>query len=278
MPEELPWWAITYSDDKANPHHIVRWNCQAATEDDARDAWAESCPGSELKSVERWPFDPDERLWVSKTRESDDVRGAVSISSITEEDGNFTIHYFPEGGGFQFIASWEEFQERYQRYLEGQQPYEVVKKEPHLAYFCFDDGPSILGFTWGGLWNGWGMPSLEVNSLKEWMKAMPDWFQEQDENTLKWVGGKLFMLGDSEDDPDRYEIEPVAITYQGQDYLVYGLGGSWCWNQMYVEELSDCHSDMFEGCETAKVPKELKKRHEDAISQARKEREEEALT
>ena len=257
---------MTYKDREEHGEATLSWNCQADNEEEVRDAWAVTCPGDEITGVEQWPFNPEIPSWVPKENAAGNFRGGVRVSSV-QPDGR--VRFYPEGGGPEYSAPWEEFKERFRQIGED----EANHRTPDPAYFGFDDGPAVLGFSWGQFWNGWACPSIEKDALSEWMKRMD--FDERNEHILKWENGKLYHIGEEDEPEDRYEIEPSTLLFEKRLLTVYNVSLGWCWweDPADPEKLAEMHEDEFENIAKASVPPLMKKWHAGIIKQAREERE-----
>jgi hypothetical protein len=226
--EELPYWRVSYKDREINGEASLRWSCQAADEDAARDAWAETQGGDEIVSVERWPFPPHKTEWLPRGEGAKYPRDGVTVVSC--EDG--LLAFAPMGGGFVRRAPWEQFSTDFRSVTDEDQ---IVSRSHELAVFSLDWGPSIVGFTQGRRWNGWGCPILEKESLASWIKATLT-SDSGATATLYWEDGKLYHCDEYCDAP-RWEIEPSTLMWEGRELTVYDVSIGWCWDEQDLQRI-----------------------------------------
>lgn len=174
-------------------------------------------------------------LWRRKDAPIEEA-GEIEVARVE-------VVFFPKGGGFQMRLPADEFFDRYQ--VSKREDWEDVFPIP--AIFCFDDGPSFVGFTHGQRWNGWGMPCCEVSVFKQWWDALIEETGEGDCGFRFLEDGTLIYDQSAYYPEDEYEHEvfPVSeLDYRGKIYQVYQLGGSLCWNEYpYAPETLDAMED-----------------------------------
>jgi hypothetical protein len=222
--DTTPHWRVIYKDRKTSGEMSLKWSCQAADEGAARDAWAETQGGDEIISVERWPFPPHKTEWLPRVDGAKYPRDGVTVVSFVYEDG--LLEFAPLGGGFVRRAPWEQFSTDFRSVTDEDW---VASRSHELAVFSLDWGPSIVGFTQGHRWNGWGCPILEKESLTRWIEATltPD---PDAAGALYWEGGKLYHYDEYSGQP-RWEVEPSTLTWEGRELTVYDVSLGWCWNE-----------------------------------------------
>ena len=135
----------------------------------------------------------------------------------------------PQGGGF--IRDWP-----LASFLANFHRVEDEEKKPvyRLAFFSFDDGPAILGWTAGDRRNGWGCPLLERSCIERYIERLP-WEQ------VTFDGDNLVYYDENCDPEEQAEaIKPTIIHAEGRDFQVYAFGGfGLCWNQTEPENAAD---------------------------------------
>lgn len=148
--------------------------------------------------------------------------------SFVYEDG--LLEFAPLGGGFVRRAPWEQFSTDFRPVTDE----DLASRSHELAVFSLDWGPSIVGFTQGHRWNGWGCPILEKESLTRWIEATLT--PEPDAaGALYWEGGKLYHYDEHSGNKPRWEVEPSTLTWEGRELTVYDVSLGWCWNEQDLQ-------------------------------------------
>lgn len=133
-----------------------------------------------------------------------------------------SVSFSRQGGGFIREMPLASFLANFNR-VEDNEKTPVYR----LAFFSFDDGPTILGWTVGERWNGWGCPLLERSCIERYSERIP-WEQ------VTFDGDKLVYYDENCDPDEQAEaIKPQIIHHEGVDFQVYDFGGfGLCWNQV----------------------------------------------
>lgn len=210
------------------------------------------------------PFDPKEQpTWLRIGREPGDIRGGVTVDSVeVTARGTIMVRYYPMGGGCLFAAPWTKFEKRYSPLEEG----EMRDRTPELAYFGFDDGPVLMGFTFGGFWNGWACPHVTREAIEAWLvRALHD-------NEFPWLkvrDGRVFY--ESEEPDESYEIEAETVMWEGRPIEVYDVSCGLCWNEDLAAsvDLGLPEDSTVKQILEATVPEELKAAHEKVVTDIR---------
>jgi hypothetical protein len=133
------------------------------------------------------------------------------------------------------------------------------------AFFSFDVGPLILGWTDGTRRNGWGKPLFEVASLKRWNVEMVK-FQDTGVFSFREDGAAVFDPGNfNELDTaavEMYTAAPVRVVSPDGPVLVYDIRHmGLTWNQVgYQSDDPDLLQEMIE----AVTPPQLQRFIEEA--------------
>lgn len=155
-------------------------------------------------------------------------KGAITV--IGWADNNRYIQFAKDGYCQVYRLAVDDFHERFRPVTDAERSQPIP---PELAYFSFDEGPMILGFTYGDRWNGWGRPFVEKESFRKWIEASGDMF-DPDYSHMKFAGDILIHhdpLAAENDEPIDQVLTPVQLEYQGKTYTVYDVANGWCWNQ-----------------------------------------------
>lgn len=150
-----------------------------------------------------------------------------------------SVSFSRQGGGFIREMPLASFLANFRR-VEDNDKTPVYR----LAFFSFDEGPTILGWTAGGRWNGWGCPLLERSCIEHYIARLP-WEQ------VSFDGDNLVYYDENCDPGEQAEvIKPQSIHVAGRDFQVYDFGGlGLCWNQTELGEAVD-----YEECSDAILP------------------------
>lgn len=179
-------------------------------------------------STEKQLTPPEPRSkWVNKYCAAAYPRGGITILEIAEGP---RVKYYRDGHCQVYSASVESFHNSYRPATEEELNAEPL---PELAYFCFDEGPMILGFSYGTRWNGWGCPLVEKESFRRWLEAMGDVFSPEDGH-MRFEGDKLinhdpYAVEDGR--PPDTVMTSSPLIYEDRTYEVYDVSNGWCWNQ-----------------------------------------------
>jgi len=128
------------------------------------------------------------------------------------------------------LVAREEFLDRFRSVTDAERAQNIP---PALAYFSLDEGPMILGFTYGNRWNGWGLPFVEQESFREWLEASGD-TSDPEYSYMKFDGDNLIHhdpLAAEDGQPVDQVMAPRQLEYEGRTYTVYDVANGWCWNQ-----------------------------------------------
>jgi hypothetical protein len=84
-------------------------------------------------------------------------------------------------------------------------------------------------FRDGAVWNGWGMPRFDKETALKIVSLMPDLSYNEATGIipLQFVG----------EDPEDYR--PHTITCEGEETVVYEIGGGWTWDSVKFAEDDD---------------------------------------
>jgi len=166
--------------------------------------------------------------WFPKDEGTVYPKGAITV--IGWSDHNRFIHFARDGYCQVYKAEVDDFLARFRRVTDEERATPVP---PELAYFCFDDGPMILGFTYGDRWNGWGLPYVEKESFRRWIEASGEMF-DPEYSHFKFDGDTLINhdpMAAEDNQPVDQVVEPTELAFEGKNYVVYHVGNGWCWNQ-----------------------------------------------
>ncbi len=190
-------------------------------------------------------------IWACKAEDGRFPRGSVEVDRV--EGGR--VHFFPNGGGFVGSLSLIRFLRQFRPPTKEEQEGSV-----HPAYFCFDDGPTIVAFTSGHLWNGWGCPLVTRDVLERYIaedeSGCADCFSIDDD-------GNCVCTAYSQDYDD---VEPDVVSadeliYDGRLYRAYALGMGLCWNQLDFDVVESAKWDLgcwLDGIKNAIAPEGVK--------------------
>jgi hypothetical protein len=160
--------------------------------------------------------------WIPKTPGARHPDDSVAIHSAT-------VSVALQGGGFIREIPLDYFLANFRRVEDYEK-----KPDYRLAFFSFDEGPTILGWTAGNRWNGWGCPLLERSCIERYIALLP-WEQ------VTFDGDNLVYYDENCDPDEQAEaIRPQVIHAEGRDFQVYAFGGfGLCWNQTDPENAGD---------------------------------------
>lgn len=164
--------------------------------------------------------------WLPKTGPY--PSGAITV--IGRTDNNQRIQYAINGYCEVYHVTVDAFLDRYRPVTAEELTTPIP---PALAYFSFDEGPMILGFTYGDRWNGWGLPFVEQESFRKWLEASGDMF-DPEYSYMKFDGDNLIHhdpLAAEDGQPADQVMAPKQLEYEGRTYTVYDVANGWCWNQ-----------------------------------------------
>lgn len=136
-----------------------------------------------------------------------------------------TVAFHDQGGGFQKSMPLAEF-------LQHFRPVHKDEMDPRyrLAFFAFDDGPTIYAWTTGHRWNGWGCPIIERSVLERFLK------HDGEDCLFRFDGNKLYF--NEADDPEQEPEEAFTIQHGGRTYEVFSTDNfGLCWNQYDPEHI-----------------------------------------
>lgn len=171
--------------------------------------------------------------WVRKNGRYPD--NAIKIAAVT-------VSFFPEGGGFHSTLPIEKF-------LAEFRPVHKDDQDPkfRLAFFAFDEGPTIYAWTTGARWNGWGCPLIERSVLEHFIK------EEGADNFFRLDGDKLYY--DEKDYPEQEPELPFTIHHGGREYTVFSTGNfGLTWNQYDPEDIDPDNEELVHDCLNAISP------------------------
>jgi hypothetical protein len=135
------------------------------------------------------------------------------------------VAFFPNGGGLQHSMSLADFLQHFRPVLPSE-----TDPRYRLAFFSFDDGPTIHAWTTGARWNGWGCPLIERSVLERFI-------EQQGEYPMFRLDGDTLHFCDE----DNTEAEPETasiLQHGGHDYTVFSTGNfGLTWNQYDPEEI-----------------------------------------
>lgn len=222
---ERLWWRVKYKPQGED--YYTHWNAEGGTRTEAIRDFHKEFPDIAMKDIEAWPFDPSLREWVRLGGRYPEDSVNVSSSDI----GEGVLSVSRQGGGFVKTMSWGKFLEAYRPATQD----EMERPQYHLSFFCFDEGPTMLAFTAGYRWNGWGCPAAPRELIERWIEAEK---KELGESYFRFNGDTLEYM--HHDDEEVYgTAEPTKINYMGREIEVYGISLGLCWNEYTVEDIVD---------------------------------------
>jgi hypothetical protein len=174
-------------------------------------------------------------LWLSNATGARHPDDSMFVHGVT-------VSVSPQGGGFIRKIPLADFLANFSRVENPDK-----QSDYRLAFFYFDEGPAILGWTSGNRWNGWGCPLLERSCIERYIEQLP-WEQ------ICFKGDELVYHDENYDAEEQAEaIKPQVIRHDGKDFQVYAFGGlGFCWNQRELEDATG-HQD----CLNAITPPEI---------------------
>lgn len=130
------------------------------------------------------------------------------------------VLYFPQGGGFRHEMRTDKFRAAFEP-----APAPTLQRGTVTADFL-PEGVTLLCWSDGRNWNGWGMPYFDRVTVDRLRAAT-------DLSPLEWNGETVVAhMGD--DPEDREEFTPIIAPDGSQ---VWGVGaGSWTWNRIEFDE------------------------------------------
>lgn len=170
--------------------------------------------------------------WVPNTGRHPD--NSVQIHQVT-------VSYHPLGGGPVRSLPVETF---LQEFSIAPPPEQSIPLR--MAFFCFDQGPTIYAWTNGHRWNGWGCPLIERSVLERFIQ------HEDLTGVFALKGDKLHYIEDLEEpEPE----SPITIEHEGRQYQVYSTANfGLCWNQLYPDEVDPEDGQLVHECLNAISP------------------------
>lgn len=129
---------------------------------------------------------------------------------------------------------------------------------PSLSFFSLDYGPTVLGFSWGQRWNGFGQPSLEASTLRRWVEETFEEDGLEHDIYFEWRGDELWVV--NKNDPlQTCEIPPGNVEFNGTSYDVYDVSQSLCWFEFDAREARRLQGKDWRDCLTAITPPGLER-------------------
>lgn len=227
---EAHWYQFSYKKDGASVYSV--FVCDAKSYEAAEEKFAKEV-GEDvvIEKSSRHTLEPYSR-WLPKRPDARYPRHAVTLLSATADK----VEFAPLGGGMGHSGPRSQFLDEFVPVTEAM----VSSVKPELAFFCFDNGPVALGFSYGNRWNGWGEPHIEESVMRRFVAKLKE-DECEDEYTMFTFtddGQLRYNYYDAEDDEDDYEIvEPDLIDYDGKIYRTYAVGLGLCWVQYDLPDL-----------------------------------------
>jgi hypothetical protein len=152
------------------------------------------------------------------------------------------IELNPAGGGFVRAISVEELDEKF----DALTPEEVAKSPWEKATFSMDDddSPKINGYTNGRRWNGWAIPYVSWEALRDMIPAWNEYFNVdgvEDDDQLTWyeveeitegIGGqRVWIIEQYDGERHRSRKEAIPVVVDDEELELYDISDGLTWHQ-----------------------------------------------
>lgn len=146
----------------------------------------------------------------------------VEITDRTETH----VSFFPQGGGFRFTRTVQEFEARYKPAPDAPRPYTPIR----VAFDWMEENVSFDALSNGDRWNGWAMPYFTKEVGLELCKVMDGLTYDERQDAFKHENDP-----EEAEEPDHFGAAKIIVD--GKEQTLYGIGaGYWSWDKVEQAE------------------------------------------